>query len=196
MWRVKRVLHKFEIRSAFLVGATVLLATLAIVPSVNAQIVIGINPPVCSYGYYDYSPYGCAPIGFYGPGYFYNGIFLGVGPWASWGYNHGWGDHRFNGGGGGRYIARRGNSGGFHEENRSRPSAGIARSNSRSYSSASSHRSQSAHNGSPHGGATHTAANRSAPSHGSSHAASAHGGSSHGGDSHGGSSHGGGEHHD
>jgi hypothetical protein len=53
----------------------------------NAQIVVGVgvNPPNCSYGYYNYAPYGCAPGGFYGPGYFYNGIFLGVGPWAHWG---------------------------------------------------------------------------------------------------------------
>jgi hypothetical protein len=51
--------------------------------------------PVCSYGYYDYAPYACAPYGFYGPGYFYNGIFLGMGPWAGWGYGHGWGGHRF-----------------------------------------------------------------------------------------------------
>ena len=34
-------------------------------------------------------------MGFYGPGYFYNGIFLGMGPWAGWGYGHGWGSHRF-----------------------------------------------------------------------------------------------------
>jgi hypothetical protein len=198
MWRVKRVLHKFAIRSALLVGATALLATLAIVPSVNAQIAISINPPVCSYGYYDYSPYGCAPMGFYGPGYFYNGIFLGVGPWASWGYNHGWGDHRFNGGGGGRYVAGRGNGGGFHAENRGlKPSAGRASRSSTSHGSASATRSYASEShGRPSHGATHTAATRSAPSHGYSHVAAAHGGSSHGGDSHGGSSHGSGEHHD
>ncbi|MGC2619912.1 MAG: hypothetical protein WA414_12785, partial [Acidobacteriaceae bacterium] len=65
-------------------------------------VVIGVQP-VCSYGYYDYAPYECAPVGFYGPGYFYNGIFLGMGPWAGWGYGHGWGSHRFTEGGGGRY---------------------------------------------------------------------------------------------
>ena len=203
MWRVKRVLHKFAIRSAILVcTTTTLLASLAMVPSVNAQIAIGINPPGCSYGYYDYSPYGCAPMGFYGPGYFYNGIFLGVGPWASWGYNHGWGDHRFSGGGGGTYVDSRGNGGGFHAENRGpKPSAGRASRSSTSRGRASAtryHASES--NGRPSLGATHTAATRSAPSHGSSHAAAAHGGSPHGsphgGDSHGGSSHGSGEHHD
>src|ERR1035438_6347406 len=25
------------------------------------------GPPVCPYGYYSYSPYACAPYGFYGP---------------------------------------------------------------------------------------------------------------------------------
>ena len=52
--------------------------------------------PICKYGYYGYAPYACAPHGFYGPDYFYNGIFVGVGPWADWGYTHGWGEHRFN----------------------------------------------------------------------------------------------------
>ncbi len=80
-----------------LIGATALFAGLAMTPQANAQIVIEIgNQPACSYGYYDYQPYACAPYGFYGPGYFYNGIFLGMGPWAGWGYGHGWGGHRFD----------------------------------------------------------------------------------------------------
>ena len=83
-----------------------LVATLA--PKANAQVSINIGgpPPVCPYGYYDYAPYSCAPVGFYGPGYFYNGIFLGVGPWRHWGYRHGWGGHRFVTAGGGRYRPR------------------------------------------------------------------------------------------
>jgi hypothetical protein len=96
--------HRFATHGLLLAGTTTLLASLALVATANAGVTISINPPVCSYGYYDYAPYGCAPSGFYGPGYFYNGIFLGVGPWASWGYGHGWGDRRFNGGGGGRYV--------------------------------------------------------------------------------------------
>ena len=85
-------------------GSTVLLAGLALAPAANAQVFVNIGvPPVCSYGYYDYSPYACAPYGFYGPGYFYNGIFLGMGPWAGWGYGHGWGGHRFSNDGGGSY---------------------------------------------------------------------------------------------
>lgn len=71
---------------------------------VSFHVQIGTPPPVCPYGYYDYAPYACAPMGYYGPGYFYNGIFVGVGPWAYWGYRHGWGYHRFYGPGGGRYI--------------------------------------------------------------------------------------------
>jgi len=91
---------------ALLFGAA-LFASVALTPKANAQqIVIGIGtpPPVCPYGYYDYPPYTCAAPGFYGPGYFYNGIFLGVGPWYHWGYGHGWGRHRFIGPRGGRYF--------------------------------------------------------------------------------------------
>jgi hypothetical protein len=89
-----------------LFGAAMLLPFAAVTPKAEAQISINIGgpPPVCPYGYYDYAPYRCAPVGFYGPGYFYNGIFLGVGPWAHWGYRHGWGSHRFVGSRGGRYY--------------------------------------------------------------------------------------------
>jgi len=87
-----------------LLGTTALIAALAWAPAAKAQVVIGIGiQPVCSYGYYGYAPYSCAPMGFYGPGYFYNGIFLGMGPWGGWGYSHGWGGHRFSGEGGGSY---------------------------------------------------------------------------------------------
>src|SRR5271165_704805 len=125
--------HGLASRSLILAGAIILLASLslALVPTAGAQVVIGVgvNPPMCSYGYYNYAPYGCAPMGFYGPGYFYNGIFLGVGPWANWGYGHGWGDHRFSGGGEGSYVAGRGNGGGrAYAGNRGRgPSAVGAR---------------------------------------------------------------------
>src|SRR6204780_3947219 len=89
-----------------LICTSALLAGMAMAPVAKAQIVVGVGigvQPVCSYGYYDYAPYACSPVGFYGPGYFYNGIFLGMGPWAGWGYHHGWGDHRFSRSGGGRY---------------------------------------------------------------------------------------------
>jgi hypothetical protein len=204
MRQLKRMLHKFAIRSVLLVGTTTLLATLAFVPRLHAQVAISINPPVCSYGYYDYAPYGCAPSGFYGPGYFYNGIFLGVGPWASWGYGHGWGDHRFSGGGGGRYVGVRGSDGGrVHAENRGHPSAGIASRNRSSHSRASAPRSRAvaAHSrpsqGASHGTATHADASHAGAPH-ASHTAAARSGASHGGEragSHGGSPRGGDEHH-
>ena len=80
-----------------LLGSAALLAGLALAPMAKAQIEVGIGiQPVCQYGYYDYAPYACSPYGYYGPGYFYNGIFLGMGPWANWGYGHGWGGHRFS----------------------------------------------------------------------------------------------------
>jgi hypothetical protein len=44
------------------------------------------GPPVCSYGYYDYYPYACAPYGYYGPSYFVDGVFIGAGPWYHWGH--------------------------------------------------------------------------------------------------------------
>src|ERR1035437_4624731 len=108
------------IKSLF--AASALLAGLAVAPTAQAQIYVNVGvQPVCSYVYYDYAPYQCAPMGFYGPGYFYNGIFLGMGPWAGWGYGHGWGEHRFMNDGGGRYhggggfAAARGYARGGHD---------------------------------------------------------------------------------
>jgi hypothetical protein len=49
-----------------------------------AQVSIGVNigpEPVCPYGYFNYPPYNCAPYGYYGPDWFLNGVFIGVGPW-------------------------------------------------------------------------------------------------------------------
>jgi len=72
----------------------------------QAQVRVGIGvgigpayvagpPPVCSYGYYNYYPYACAPYGYYGPSWFVNGAFIGAGPWYHWGHpawfwNRGW----------------------------------------------------------------------------------------------------------
>jgi hypothetical protein len=98
-----------------LIGTTALLAGLAMAPAAKAQVVVDIGvQPVCSYGYYGYAPYQCAPMGYYGPGYFYNGIFLGMGPWGGWGYSHGWGSHRFSGEGGGSYHGGPGRAS-YHE---------------------------------------------------------------------------------
>lgn len=102
-----------------MISTAALLAGLALAPAANAQISINIGvQPVCSYGYYGYAPYACAPMGYYGSGYFYNGIFVGMGPWSGWGYEHGWGGHRFSGDGGGRFhggighVAYNGHGGG------------------------------------------------------------------------------------
>jgi hypothetical protein len=179
MWQFKNVApwaRRLAMRSLLLAGTTTLLALLALVPTAGAQIVIGVgvNPPVCSYGYYNYAPYGCAPSGFYGPGYFYNGVFLGVGPWANWGYGHGWGEHRFSGGRGGRYVGVRASGGGRgYASNRGRGPATARGSNGR----------------------THAAAARGGASHAASHAAPSHAGAAHSSASHGGGSHGGGERH-
>jgi hypothetical protein len=32
------------------------------------------GPPVCDWGYYSYYPYACAPYGYYGPNWFYDGV--------------------------------------------------------------------------------------------------------------------------
>jgi hypothetical protein len=78
-----------------LFGSAALLAGLALAPAAQTQVTISVGvQPVCQWGYYDYAPYACAPSGFYGPGYFYDGIFLGMCPWAGWGYGHAWGSHR------------------------------------------------------------------------------------------------------
>jgi hypothetical protein len=54
-----------------LLCTTALLAPLALLPPADAQISINIGaPPVCSYGYYDYAPYACAPMGITGQAIF------------------------------------------------------------------------------------------------------------------------------
>jgi hypothetical protein len=155
--------RRFAKRSLLLAGITTLLACLAFVPTVNAQVVIGITPPVCAYGYYGYAPYGCAPSGYYGPGYFYGGVFLGVGPWANWGYGHGWGSHRFSGGRGGSYRGVSGRDGG-HGYAGNRGHGEVVRTNHSSAAARNSH----------------------APAHGEAHAshAAARGGEGHGSGEH------------
>jgi hypothetical protein len=151
-----------------LLGTTALLAGLALVPSAQAQIVVNLGvQPVCSYGYYGYAPYQCAPMGYYGPGYFYNGIFLGMGPWGGWGYSHGWGSHRFVREGGGNYHGgpgrasyrengsqNRGNSAVSHGGER-RPSAGHAEVNRTGRSPAADSHTAKPHANAPHSGGEH-----------------------------------------
>jgi hypothetical protein len=169
----------------------------ALAPAANAQVVVGIGiQPVCSYGYYDYAPYACAPVGFYGSGYFYNGIFLGMGPWAGWGYGHGWGGHRFVNDGGGRY-----HGGGGAAAGRAYASHGNAGNEHASHATAVRTSGGAPHgNETSHVGGARPAAGRPAPSHAAAphaaaphaapHAAAAHGG----GESHGGGAAHGGEH--
>lgn len=148
-------------------GTTALLVGLALAPAANAQVMISIGvQPSCAYGYDDYAPYGCAPMGFYGPGYFYNGIFLGMGPWAGWGYGHGWGGHRFNGERGGSYH---GNGGYAAAANYNRGGGGHG------YAAP-------AHNNGARPSASHASAPRGGG--GSSHAAPAHSGGGHAGGGH------------
>jgi len=178
-----------------LLSATSLFSALALAPIANAQVAINLGvPPVCSYGYYDYAPYSCSPMGFYGPGYFYNGIFLGMGPWAGWGYSHGWGSHRFSNGGGGRYTG-----GGGYAANHAGPAGGrvVHASNARAVHNsgnrgahATSTVATSSHAPAVHTSVSHSArpkaATVSAPSHQTRAAAAPHGG---GGDAHGGGEH-------
>jgi hypothetical protein len=57
-----------------------------------AQVSINIGAaPECPYGYYDASPYNCAPSGYYGPEWFNGDVFVGAGPWF-----HGRSDFRGN----------------------------------------------------------------------------------------------------
>src|ERR1700732_841641 len=77
----------------------------------QAQVAVEIGgPPVCSYGYYGYYPYACAPYGYYGPDWFAGGVFIGAGPWYGWGRPWGWGGWGggWRGGWGGRGWGGRG----------------------------------------------------------------------------------------
>ncbi len=167
-----------------LVSTTALLAGLALAPAARAQIEIQVGvQPVCPYGYYGYAPYQCAPMGYYGSGYFYNGIFLGMGPWAGWGYSHGWGGHRFIADGGGRYhggvgrVAYSRRSGGAPAArggvpaNRGNAHPSGARPSAARPSAA--HRAPAAHASAPRAGASHASAPRGAAPRGG---AGAHGG--------------------
>jgi hypothetical protein len=168
-----------------LVSTTALLAGLALAPAAHAQISINIGvQPVCSYGYYGYAPYACAPMGYYGSGYFYNGIFVGMGPWAGWGYGHGWGGHRFSGDGGGSYH------GGVGRVAYSRRSGGGAArtggvgSNVREPRPSADHRASpvsAPRGGAENRGTPHAGRARPNAAHAESHASAPRGNASHGG---------------
>ena len=69
-------------RFKLLMLAAVAGSCFAAIPAAQAQVSINIGvAPACPYGYYDVSPYGCAPSGYYGPEWFNGGVFIGAGPW-------------------------------------------------------------------------------------------------------------------
>ncbi len=68
--------------SILLLTAFAAIAFVASAPTANAQVSVDVGvAPVCPYGYYDVAPYNCAPAGYYGPEWFNDGVFIGVGPW-------------------------------------------------------------------------------------------------------------------
>jgi len=78
---------------------------LSSVSSAPAQVSISIGAaPICPYGYYDFTPYNCAPYGYYGPDWFAGGVFIGAGPWFH-------GPHGFYGHVDNHYDPRHGYSG-------------------------------------------------------------------------------------
>ena len=80
------------------------LATIGFAVAAPAQAQIGVTlgaAPDCPYGYYEYSPYDCAPYGYYGPEWFTGGLFIGAGPWFH-------GHERFRGAVNHRFDAHRG----------------------------------------------------------------------------------------
>src|SRR5271170_5142944 len=83
------------IRVLAIVGAILVTASFASAQRVVVGIGIGgpayVGPaPICSYGYYPYAPYACAPYGYYGPSWFAGGVFIGAGPWYHGYYGHPW----------------------------------------------------------------------------------------------------------
>src|SRR5580700_6544436 len=78
----------------------IVFAALSFVRPAQSQVAVGVNigvAPVCPYGYFDYAPYGCAPYGYHGPDWLFDGVFIGVGPWfhGPAGF-HGHVDNRFD----------------------------------------------------------------------------------------------------
>ena len=90
-------MRRFRVR--YLKYLALLVAVLAL-PTVHsqAQVSIGVRigptygiynaPPVCEYGFYPDYPFACAPYGYWGPNYFVNGVFIGVGPWNNFYFTH------------------------------------------------------------------------------------------------------------
>src|SRR5208283_2683825 len=69
-----------KVKALTCAALAVAMLSFARVAPAQVSISIGVEP-VCPYGYFDYSPYDCAPYGYYGPDWFNGGIFIGAGPW-------------------------------------------------------------------------------------------------------------------
>jgi hypothetical protein len=110
-------------RFRFLVLAGFITGLLAVaVPKASSQVGVGVNlgpAPVCPYGYFPFSPYNCAPYGYYGPTWFPNGAFVGAGPWFR-------GPANFHGPVDGRFDPRGGFRGPFPRRG-SRPTRSVGR---------------------------------------------------------------------
>jgi hypothetical protein len=66
----------------FVLAAVAGIGFITITPKAEAQVSVAIGvAPECPYGYYDVSPYNCAPSGYYGPEWFSGDVFVGAGPW-------------------------------------------------------------------------------------------------------------------
>ena len=99
-----RFLRYIAVLSAILLPAACSHAQVSFSIGVGAPV---YAPPACSYGYYNYYPYACAPYGYYGPQWFQGGVFIGAGPWfrGGYGYGGGWyGDGEGDGWGGARLL--------------------------------------------------------------------------------------------
>jgi hypothetical protein len=117
--------------------------------------------PVCTYGYYDYYPYACAPYGYYGPEWFSGGVFIGAGPWYGFRgrpgfYGRGFVNRDFDRGFRGRDFDRdrRGFDRGFRDDGRGRAFVGRAPAGNgfRSFSGGGAVRGGGGFNGGSRGG--------------------------------------------
>jgi hypothetical protein len=84
--------------SLLLFAAVLAVCMTVTAPRAQAQVTVDVGPaPDCPYGYYDVAPYACAPAGYYGPEWFSDGVFIGVGPWFHGAANfHGYVDNHFH----------------------------------------------------------------------------------------------------
>jgi hypothetical protein len=112
--------------NVFALAAVAGICLAAAAPTAKAQVVVSVGvAPACPYGYYDYSPYSCAPYGYYGPEWFNSGVFIGAGPWFH-------GDEHFNGHVNNRYDPQHGYKGALPkngEKGRSNPTPRNFKSN-------------------------------------------------------------------